>query len=562
MKTKLLLSFFLLFFFDAFSQNVIEAYVYDKDTKQPLAFASVYLLKSEKGTITNDDGYFKLPIKYDIDTLVVRYVGYHQMKITVAKGGKLKIGLKSQITKLRKAVIVGYKEDKIYDIIIKASQLQRKVYKYSSKMSKSFARINTFCDNKMIEDFEAFYTTYINSIQLENNFFKNGKVKVEKNATHDFYSLGVFSKAIPDINLFSNIVVKSNSAVSLTDMINNSMEGVINIATSKQNLISPSQLYYKEELKSEYNIDIEVFTGDWLKLSFRKINDSSNIGYLIIDRRTHKYKEIFTSYFNKNKTITSINSNTTVDNQSTEIRVIYNGESYYNLPLYISLVYSFDYIKNEQNKQRIKIKALQYLYGLNKQFVSFFPKIQGLTNYELFYLVPTQEMLWDNEVPYVKTKLEDENNNKLLKLDIYSSISSNYQVVEKFEQVDKNKINRKVLKGKRKFDIETKILCDVYLSSKNSIKTEVVFDYAKSFYALDNLNYPNNNFLEDSLINRVIRASIVASNNLANTLRGREKLNERIIKKELKKAESKLNATKEQIYNDWYEEYRNNKKSK
>lgn len=56
--------------------------VYDKDTGEPLAFAHVQ--SAQKGTVSNQDGRFKLPPREDTLTLQVSYIGYKDLHLKVA----------------------------------------------------------------------------------------------------------------------------------------------------------------------------------------------------------------------------------------------------------------------------------------------------------------------------------------------------------------------------------------------------------------------------------------------------------------------------------------------
>ncbi len=58
--------------------------VYDKETGKPLAFAHVQT--SNKGTISNQDGRFKLPPREDTIMLQVSYIGYKDLELEVPPG--------------------------------------------------------------------------------------------------------------------------------------------------------------------------------------------------------------------------------------------------------------------------------------------------------------------------------------------------------------------------------------------------------------------------------------------------------------------------------------------
>jgi len=81
MKFKSLLFFLFLIASASSYSQILEGYILEKDTKQPLQSATVYLDGTTISTITNEEGYFKINGAGSKSTLVVSYVGYVTSRI-------------------------------------------------------------------------------------------------------------------------------------------------------------------------------------------------------------------------------------------------------------------------------------------------------------------------------------------------------------------------------------------------------------------------------------------------------------------------------------------------
>ncbi|MDG1261690.1 MAG: carboxypeptidase-like regulatory domain-containing protein, partial [Flavobacteriales bacterium] len=60
--------------------------VSDENTGEPLAFATVSFESLSRGTITNEDGFFKLSCSQTLpDTLRVSFIGYQPLRLPIAQ---------------------------------------------------------------------------------------------------------------------------------------------------------------------------------------------------------------------------------------------------------------------------------------------------------------------------------------------------------------------------------------------------------------------------------------------------------------------------------------------
>lgn len=83
MLSKIILLFFV-FYLSAFpQQRELSAFLIDSESLVPLQNANVFLTQSKVGTTSDKNGKFLITSSYENDTLVISYLGYKQLRITV-----------------------------------------------------------------------------------------------------------------------------------------------------------------------------------------------------------------------------------------------------------------------------------------------------------------------------------------------------------------------------------------------------------------------------------------------------------------------------------------------
>lgn len=114
-------SFLLLFLaYSAVAQNAVTGRVIDSLTRKPVPFANVYFAGSTVGTMTSEDGQFKLSGfpsgKYD---LTASFVGYHPAQRSLFfenNGHEITLVLLEKTTQLDEVVIRPNNSNRIYDM--------------------------------------------------------------------------------------------------------------------------------------------------------------------------------------------------------------------------------------------------------------------------------------------------------------------------------------------------------------------------------------------------------------------------------------------------------------
>ena len=93
--------------------TILNGFVRDKATGEPLIGASIYNLKQQIGTLSNDFGYFQFQVDQEIDTVTFSYLGYKPRSFPIRKLSKelFSISLTPEHMKLEDVVI----ERKVYE---------------------------------------------------------------------------------------------------------------------------------------------------------------------------------------------------------------------------------------------------------------------------------------------------------------------------------------------------------------------------------------------------------------------------------------------------------------
>jgi len=186
--------------FLAFSQQQIaKGFVLNENTKTPIPYVNISILKSQIGTSSHEDGSYHLEIfKEDIDKgIKLSSLGYKDSIISVSKLIKLKtIYLKPLIEELNEVVITNKFEEKFLEINPLSKSDLCSGFGTSAKNPWIIASYFPFKDNYELTD-------YIKSVKFYFGNFKNKKSKFRLR----LYSVGL--DGLPNRDLISkNIIVE------------------------------------------------------------------------------------------------------------------------------------------------------------------------------------------------------------------------------------------------------------------------------------------------------------------------------------------------------------------
>ena len=90
----------------ATSQENIKGKVVDASNGQPLVGAQIVLNPSQKGTLTDEFGYFQIDAGSDDNSLIVRYLGYEEQEVSISNTNDLgTLALKRSNTTLSEVIV-------------------------------------------------------------------------------------------------------------------------------------------------------------------------------------------------------------------------------------------------------------------------------------------------------------------------------------------------------------------------------------------------------------------------------------------------------------------------
>lgn len=113
---KLIFICLLLFVNISFAQKVkVEGIITSESDGFPLSGASVLVQGTSNGTVTDFDGHYQLDANQGA-ILIISYVGYKPVKVTVANGANYNVVLQEDIAQLEAVVITGYGTERKKDI--------------------------------------------------------------------------------------------------------------------------------------------------------------------------------------------------------------------------------------------------------------------------------------------------------------------------------------------------------------------------------------------------------------------------------------------------------------
>jgi len=186
---KITLLICLFSFLLSFSQSTIEGFIFDKESKTSLPYATIKIISNNNYyTITNEDGKFEIYDRFALDSLEIRFIGFKTKKVPVTYFKEhSKFYLSPNILALNEVLVIANKnENYAYDL------LNSLIQKYRNKKlvieSKGFLTLTSSARGIPIEIIEGFYNSEQNlSKGIVDLKIKSGRFG--QNKSFPFYSL-------------------------------------------------------------------------------------------------------------------------------------------------------------------------------------------------------------------------------------------------------------------------------------------------------------------------------------------------------------------------------------
>lgn len=251
---NILLLVFVLSTFITFSQQTKSVFVKDKETNEPLAFATIYNYSSNKGVVTNLEGNTVVSFYNGNDEIVISFIGYKKKKITIKNiphSGVIYLELNS--LKIKEVLVVAFQDQ---DFIAK---MLKKVIKINKKWSKTETAKTTLITESIINNVPLERQESIGNSEVSTNSVTNYKIKLGRfgqNKAFNFYTLTATDLAAKFQVLSSQN--KSNFPTLITSLSKNKMKKRFNLSYFKNPYGDSSLMKIGFESKSGKEFSGEV----------------------------------------------------------------------------------------------------------------------------------------------------------------------------------------------------------------------------------------------------------------------------------------------------------------
>ena len=148
------------------ASTVIQGTIKDAETLKPLPNANIYIKDTYIGTISNQDGHYKLEIPQVPSEVIVSYIGYETRNILIEDSGSLELNilLKPIAIQLQEIVVSSDQEDPAIAIMKKV--IANKIIwkkKLQSYVAKAYTRTRVENDTSIVSMSESVSKLYWNS---------------------------------------------------------------------------------------------------------------------------------------------------------------------------------------------------------------------------------------------------------------------------------------------------------------------------------------------------------------------------------------------------------------
>lgn len=137
--------------------------VLDAESLQPLPSATIRIIGSTKGTITNKEGYYRFSVPPGTITLAASYLGYETDTVTIAVTGSATHSFRLRPTAIQLAGVTVTDEDPAYEIVRRAIENKKKwMAQLRTFEAQAFTRTQLRSDSSIAAIIESYSLLYWN----------------------------------------------------------------------------------------------------------------------------------------------------------------------------------------------------------------------------------------------------------------------------------------------------------------------------------------------------------------------------------------------------------------
>ncbi|MBK6965499.1 MAG: carboxypeptidase-like regulatory domain-containing protein [Bacteroidales bacterium] len=264
MRISLITLFLLLSAMLTAQSLLIEGRVLNKDTREPVAYANIYNKSIQKGTISNNEGYFRIPAGSRADSVFVSFVGFIKQQLPLTGEVHFCTVLLETTTQLLREVIITAPDDAwLRDLLVEC----RKQSPLATTEARAYYELKSFIQDQQVELVESFYNVKMTGYDLSTLDLKAGRLALKPFNNGLFVSIAG-SRAITLLKMFGDNLYFPQSPLELS-------AGSI----KKHFYLELARKYYDENQDSIYEIRFTprdttglYFTGKiWLNPANRQI---------------------------------------------------------------------------------------------------------------------------------------------------------------------------------------------------------------------------------------------------------------------------------------------------
>jgi hypothetical protein len=186
------------------AQSSIVFKLLDQSNEHPIAFAHVVNLTNEEGSLTNEDGFFKLSMASDSDSIFISHLGY--VNTTIAIGSVNNVIYLTPNSILISEITIKARDELAYTLLANS---KKKLKARKQFEAKCYLSLETNANDKPIEFLEGFYNASINKGNIDKLDLKAGKVALSKVDQRYFVSLNT-TYILNEYSLLSNGILPLN----------------------------------------------------------------------------------------------------------------------------------------------------------------------------------------------------------------------------------------------------------------------------------------------------------------------------------------------------------------
>lgn len=187
------------------AQILISGKVFSAQDKQPIAYANIGIVKTDVGTISNEDGSFsiKIPKQYAKERLLMSALGYERIYLSIDSVKSFKnitVFFQETISELNTVTITGRRFGGKYEF---GNEISEGGSIYADTVTAGSA-MALLIENTTFSKFE--FPAYVEhaSLRIAKNTFKNFKVRIR------FYSVDSLT-GLPGKDLLNKSIVKNSN---------------------------------------------------------------------------------------------------------------------------------------------------------------------------------------------------------------------------------------------------------------------------------------------------------------------------------------------------------------